>query len=82
MENNDNRITNSVDETFVSNLFIGAVAYNIPYYQRENKWEKNNIKEVQNILENLHEGNKSSKYLGDLTILEKGGCLVTRKIMK
>ena len=62
------KLTNSTDETFVSNLFSNDSVFDIPFFQRAYKWSDKKIHRFLADLENLLEYEDTSHFLGAIII--------------
>ena len=65
------RLTNSTDETSISNLFSGDTVFGIPYFQRAYKWTDKNITRFEKDLESLLDYEDTSHFLGAIIIFSK-----------
>ena len=65
------KLTNSTDETSVSELFSNDLVFSIPYFQRAYKWSEKNIKRFIDDLENLMDYDDTSHFLGAIIIFAK-----------
>ena len=67
------RLTNSTDETSISDLYSNDVVFGIPYFQRAYKWNEKNIKRFESDLESLLDYEDTSHFLGAIIIFGKQG---------
>lgn len=65
------KLTNSSDETPISNLFSGDLVFGIPYFQRAYKWSIKNIERFETDLENLLDYEDTSHFLGAIIVFGK-----------
>ncbi|SFK53299.1 Protein of unknown function [Lachnospiraceae bacterium KH1T2] len=65
------KLTNSSDETPISNLFSGDLVFGIPYFQRAYKWSPKNIERFEKDLENLLDYEDTSHFLGAIIVFGK-----------
>ena len=65
------KLTNSSDETAVSNLYSHDLVFGIPYFQRAYKWKEKNISRFVTDLENLLDYEETSHFLGAIIVFEK-----------
>ena len=67
------KLTNSTDETSVSDLFSNDLVFSIPYFQRAYKWNEKNIKRFEEDLSNLidYDDDDMSHFLGAIIVFGK-----------
>lgn len=67
------KLTNSTDETSVSDLFSNDLVFSIPYFQRAYKWNEKNIKRFEEDLSNLidYDDEDMSHFLGAIIVFGK-----------
>lgn len=65
------KLTNSTDETSISNLYSNDLVFGIPYFQRAYKWKDKNIERFTKDLDALLDYEDSSHFLGAIIVFEK-----------
>lgn len=65
------KLTNSTDETSISNLFSNDLVFGIPYFQRAYKWSDKNIQRFESDLEGLLDYEDTSHFLGAIIVFGK-----------
>lgn len=65
------KLTNSTDETSISNLFSNDLVFGIPYFQRAYKWNDKNILRFESDLDSLLDYEDTSHFLGAIIVFGK-----------
>lgn len=62
------RLTNSSDETEIASLLAGDAIFSIPYFQRPYKWKADRLKQLNEDLLSLVDGENDRHFLGAVII--------------